>query len=72
MFLQVLVYIDYEHFYLEISAIGHINKAIDEGDPAKTAEALLLPTAKLQGVKGTYAWHYQDVLKNAKTLKCQV
>ncbi|XP_066469556.1 ras GTPase-activating-like protein IQGAP2 isoform X2 [Tiliqua scincoides] len=54
-----------------ISAIDHINKAIDEGDPTKTAEALLLPPAKLQGVRGASAWHYQDVLKNAKALKCQ-
>ncbi|KAJ6669822.1 hypothetical protein lerEdw1_000371, partial [Lerista edwardsae] len=54
-----------------VAAIGHINKAIDEGDPTKTVEELMVPTAKLQGVKGAYAWHYQDVLANAKTLKCQ-
>lgn len=55
-----------------IVAIGHINEAIDQGDPTKTVEALLLPTAKLHGVKEANAQHYQDVLKNAKTLKCQV
>ncbi|CAI5787416.1 GTPase-activating IQGAP2 isoform X2 [Podarcis lilfordi] len=54
-----------------IVAIGHINEAIDQGDPTKTVEALLLPTAKLHGVKEANAQHYQDVLKNAKTLKCQ-
>ncbi|KAF7250318.1 Ras GTPase-activating-like protein IQGAP2 [Varanus komodoensis] len=55
-----------------IIAIGCINEAIDRGDPTKTVEALLLPTAKLHGVKEANAYHYQEVLKNAKTLKCQV
>ncbi|KAJ7335864.1 hypothetical protein JRQ81_013805 [Phrynocephalus forsythii] len=54
-----------------VLAISHINEAIDQGDPTKTIEALLLPTAKLHGVKEENMWHYQDVLKNAKALKCQ-
>lgn len=54
-----------------IVAVGLINEAIDQGNPAKTLEALLLPTVKLQNVRAANAWHYQDVLKNAKTLKCQ-
>ncbi|XP_053155851.1 ras GTPase-activating-like protein IQGAP2 isoform X2 [Hemicordylus capensis] len=54
-----------------IVAVGHINEAIDRGDPRKTVEALLLPTAKLHDVKEENAHHYQDVLKNAKILKCQ-
>lgn len=58
--------------FLGIVAVGLINEAIDQGNPAKTLEALLLPTVKLQNVRAANAWHYQDVLKNAKTLKCQV
>ncbi|XP_072848768.2 ras GTPase-activating-like protein IQGAP2 isoform X1 [Pogona vitticeps] len=54
-----------------VVAIGYINEAIDQGDPTKTVDALLLPTAKLHGVKEANAQHYQDVLKNAKVLKCQ-
>uniref|UniRef100_A0ACB8EPY6 Ras GTPase-activating-like protein iqgap2 n=1 Tax=Sphaerodactylus townsendi TaxID=933632 RepID=A0ACB8EPY6_9SAUR len=53
-------------------AVGLINEAIDHGDPTKTLEALLLPAVKLQNVRTANAWHYQDVLKNAKTLKCQL
>nr|XP_008101137.1 PREDICTED: ras GTPase-activating-like protein IQGAP2 [Anolis carolinensis] len=54
-----------------IVAIGHINEAIDVGDPRRTVEALLLPTAKLHEVKEENAWHYQEVLRNAKADKCQ-
>ncbi|XP_019373263.1 PREDICTED: ras GTPase-activating-like protein IQGAP2 isoform X5 [Gavialis gangeticus] len=54
-----------------IVAIGHINEAIDQGDPEKTVETLLLPTAKLQDVKPTNARHYQDVLYHAKAQKCK-
>uniref|UniRef100_A0ABM5FTN1 Ras GTPase-activating-like protein IQGAP2 isoform X1 n=1 Tax=Pogona vitticeps TaxID=103695 RepID=A0ABM5FTN1_9SAUR len=54
-----------------VVAIGYINEAIDQGDPTKTVDMLLLPTAKLHGVKEANAQHYQDVLKNAKALKCQ-
>uniref|UniRef100_A0A7M4DV25 IQ motif containing GTPase activating protein 2 n=1 Tax=Crocodylus porosus TaxID=8502 RepID=A0A7M4DV25_CROPO len=54
-----------------IVAIGHINEAIDQGDPEKTVETLLLPTAKLQDVKPPNARHYQDVLYHAKAQKCK-
>ncbi|XP_064356639.1 ras GTPase-activating-like protein IQGAP2 isoform X7 [Dromaius novaehollandiae] len=54
-----------------IVAIGHINEAIDQGNPEKTLETLLLPTAKLQDVKPVNARHYQDVLHHAKAQKCK-
>ncbi|NXN61784.1 IQGA2 protein, partial [Rynchops niger] len=54
-----------------IIAIGHINEAIDQGNPEKTLETLLLPTAKLQDVRPVNARHYQDVLHHAKTQKCK-
>ncbi|XP_051498000.1 ras GTPase-activating-like protein IQGAP2 isoform X3 [Apus apus] len=56
---------------LRIIAIGHINEAIDQGDPAKTLETLLLPTAKMQDVRPVNARHYQDVLHYAKAQKCK-
>ncbi|XP_059692451.1 ras GTPase-activating-like protein IQGAP2 isoform X5 [Haemorhous mexicanus] len=56
---------------LRIIAIGHINEAVDQGNPDKTLEALLLPTAKLQGVRPVNARHYQDVLHHAKAQKCK-
>uniref|UniRef100_A0A8C6X7B1 Uncharacterized protein n=1 Tax=Naja naja TaxID=35670 RepID=A0A8C6X7B1_NAJNA len=43
--------------------------AIDRGDPIRTIETLLFPTAKLQNVKEANAWHYQAVLNDAKTYK---
>ncbi|XP_005060807.1 PREDICTED: ras GTPase-activating-like protein IQGAP2 isoform X3 [Ficedula albicollis] len=52
-----------------IIAIGHINEAVDQGNPEKTLEALLLPTAKLQDVRPVNARHYQDVLHHAKAQK---
>ncbi|XP_074022964.1 ras GTPase-activating-like protein IQGAP2 isoform X2 [Numenius arquata] len=52
-----------------IIAIGHINEAIDQGNPEKTLETLLLPTAKLQDVRPVNARHYQDVLHHAKAQK---
>uniref|UniRef100_A0A663N2A6 IQ motif containing GTPase activating protein 2 n=1 Tax=Athene cunicularia TaxID=194338 RepID=A0A663N2A6_ATHCN len=55
-----------------IIAIGNINEAIDQGNPEKTLETLLLPTAKLQDVKPVNARHYQDVLQHAKAQKCKV
>ncbi|XP_069736817.1 ras GTPase-activating-like protein IQGAP2 isoform X2 [Phaenicophaeus curvirostris] len=55
----------------KIIAIGHINEAIDEGNPEKTLETLLLPTAKLQDVRPVNARHYQDVLHHAKAQKCK-
>ncbi|XP_039219978.1 ras GTPase-activating-like protein IQGAP2 isoform X2 [Crotalus tigris] len=55
----------------KILAVGFINEAIDRGNPIRTLETLLFPTAKLQNVKEANAWHYQAVLNNAKTRKCQ-
>ncbi|XP_068523705.1 ras GTPase-activating-like protein IQGAP2 isoform X7 [Anas acuta] len=54
-----------------IIAIGHINEAIDQGNPEKTLETLLMPTAKLQDVRPENAKHYQDVLYHAKAQKCK-
>ncbi|XP_035748697.1 ras GTPase-activating-like protein IQGAP2 isoform X2 [Egretta garzetta] len=54
-----------------IIAIGHINEAIDRGNPERTLETLLLPTAKLQDVTPVNARHYQDVLHHAKAQKCK-
>ncbi|KGL92677.1 Ras GTPase-activating-like IQGAP2, partial [Charadrius vociferus] len=54
-----------------IIAIGHINEAIDQGNPEKTLETLLLPTAKLQDVRPLNARHYQDVLHHTKAQKCK-
>ncbi|XP_027527215.1 ras GTPase-activating-like protein IQGAP2 isoform X7 [Neopelma chrysocephalum] len=54
-----------------IIAIGHINEAVDQGNPEKTLEALLLPTAKLQDVRPANARHYQDILHHAKAQKCK-
>ncbi|XP_072715814.1 ras GTPase-activating-like protein IQGAP2 isoform X3 [Ciconia boyciana] len=54
-----------------IIAIGHINEAIDQGNPTRTLETLLLPTAKLQDVTPVNARHYQDVLHHAKAQKCK-
>ncbi|NXI36617.1 IQGA2 protein, partial [Galbula dea] len=54
-----------------IIAIGHINEAIDQGNPEKTLETLLLPAAKLQDVRRVNARHYQDVLHHAKAQKCK-
>ncbi|XP_010116518.1 PREDICTED: ras GTPase-activating-like protein IQGAP1, partial [Chlamydotis macqueenii] len=54
-----------------IIAIGQINEAIDQGNPEKTLETLLLPTAKLQDVRSVNARHYQDVLHYAKAQKCK-
>ncbi|XP_027738665.1 ras GTPase-activating-like protein IQGAP2 isoform X9 [Empidonax traillii] len=56
---------------LRIIAIGHINEAVDQGNPEKTLEALLLPTAKLQDVRPANARHYQDILHHAKAQKCK-
>ncbi|NWX14098.1 IQGA2 protein, partial [Aegotheles bennettii] len=54
-----------------IIAIEHINEAIDQGDPEKTLETLLSPTAKLQEVRPENARHYHDVLHHAKAQKCK-
>uniref|UniRef100_A0A452RMD5 IQ motif containing GTPase activating protein 2 n=1 Tax=Ursus americanus TaxID=9643 RepID=A0A452RMD5_URSAM len=55
-----------------IVAVGHINEAIDEGNPLKTLDTLLLPTAKIKNVDPDYAQHYQDVLYQAKSQKLMV
>uniref|UniRef100_A0A8C7UUS8 IQ motif containing GTPase activating protein 2 n=1 Tax=Oncorhynchus mykiss TaxID=8022 RepID=A0A8C7UUS8_ONCMY len=55
-----------------IIAIAEINEALSSGDPEQTLSALLLPTAKLQGVNPATAKHYHDVLQNIKLLICKV
>ncbi|XP_027719205.1 ras GTPase-activating-like protein IQGAP2 [Vombatus ursinus] len=50
-------------------AIELINKAIDEKNPEKTLESLLLPAAKLRNVNPDNAYHYQDILFNTKSEK---
>uniref|UniRef100_A0A8C4KV63 IQ motif containing GTPase activating protein 2 n=1 Tax=Equus asinus asinus TaxID=83772 RepID=A0A8C4KV63_EQUAS len=53
-------------------AVGYINEAIDEGNPLKTLDSLLLPTAKINYVDPGLAQHYQDVLSCAKSQKFMV
>ncbi|XP_075788420.1 ras GTPase-activating-like protein IQGAP2 isoform X4 [Pelodiscus sinensis] len=60
-----------EALKLRIVAVGHINEAIDQGNPGKTLETLLLPTAKLHDVNPINARHYQDVLHFSKVQKCK-
>uniref|UniRef100_A0A674E4J5 IQ motif containing GTPase activating protein 2 n=1 Tax=Salmo trutta TaxID=8032 RepID=A0A674E4J5_SALTR len=55
-----------------IIAISEINEALSSGDPNQTLSALLLPTAKLQGVNPAIAKHYHDVLQNTKLIICKV
>nr|XP_012807677.2 ras GTPase-activating-like protein IQGAP2 [Jaculus jaculus] len=52
-----------------IVAVGYINEAIDEGNPLKTLDTLMLPTAKIRDVDPSHAQHYQDVLYCAKSQK---
>uniref|UniRef100_A0AAQ5Z1G0 IQ motif containing GTPase activating protein 2 n=1 Tax=Amphiprion ocellaris TaxID=80972 RepID=A0AAQ5Z1G0_AMPOC len=54
-----------------IIAIAEINEALNSGDHQQTLAALLLPTAKLTGVKSATAKHYHDVLQYTKQLLCQ-
>uniref|UniRef100_A0A671R1I6 Ras GTPase-activating-like protein IQGAP1 n=1 Tax=Sinocyclocheilus anshuiensis TaxID=1608454 RepID=A0A671R1I6_9TELE len=56
----------------EIIAIAEINEALNSGDPEKTLAALLLPTAKLQGVNQANAKHYHNLLLSTKDLICKV
>uniref|UniRef100_A0A4W3GVR8 IQ motif containing GTPase activating protein 2 n=1 Tax=Callorhinchus milii TaxID=7868 RepID=A0A4W3GVR8_CALMI len=56
----------------KIIAVGCINDAVDEGDPNKTLEALLMPTAKLEATNPSLARHYQDVLHHIKQEKLAV
>uniref|UniRef100_A0A2K6ULI1 Uncharacterized protein n=1 Tax=Saimiri boliviensis boliviensis TaxID=39432 RepID=A0A2K6ULI1_SAIBB len=53
-------------------AVGYINEAIDEGNPSRTLETLLLPTANISDVDPAHAQHYQDVLYHAKSQKLGV
>uniref|UniRef100_A0A4W5MGS5 IQ motif containing GTPase activating protein 2 n=1 Tax=Hucho hucho TaxID=62062 RepID=A0A4W5MGS5_9TELE len=52
---------------LGIIAISEINEALSSGYPNQTLSALLLPTAKLQGVNPATAKHYHDVLQNTNS-----
>uniref|UniRef100_A0A672QEQ3 Ras GTPase-activating-like protein IQGAP1 n=1 Tax=Sinocyclocheilus grahami TaxID=75366 RepID=A0A672QEQ3_SINGR len=56
----------------EIIAIAEINEALNSGDPEKTLAALLLPTAKIQGVNPANAKHYHNLLLSTKDLICKV
>lgn len=58
--------------FLGIVAVGYINEAIDEGNPLKTVDGLMLPTAKIKAVDPELAQHYQDVLYQAKSQKLVV
>uniref|UniRef100_A0A8B9L7T0 IQ motif containing GTPase activating protein 2 n=1 Tax=Astyanax mexicanus TaxID=7994 RepID=A0A8B9L7T0_ASTMX len=51
-----------------VIAIAEINEALNSGDPEKTLAALLLPTAKIQGVNPDTAKHYHDLLLHTKEL----
>lgn len=53
-------------------ALGYINEAIDEGNPLKTLDTLLLPTANIRDVYPDCAQHYQDVLFHTKSQKLLV
>ncbi|MBN3322721.1 IQGA1 protein, partial [Atractosteus spatula] len=66
-----MVNIQVQEEHERIIAIGQINDALNAGDPEKTLEALLLPTAKLQGVNPKTARHYHDVLQDAKAEICK-
>uniref|UniRef100_A0A671R1D1 Ras GTPase-activating-like protein IQGAP1 n=1 Tax=Sinocyclocheilus anshuiensis TaxID=1608454 RepID=A0A671R1D1_9TELE len=55
-----------------VIAIAEINEALNSGDPEKTLAALLLPTAKLQGVNQANAKHYHNLLLSTKDLICKV
>uniref|UniRef100_A0A672QE84 Ras GTPase-activating-like protein IQGAP1 n=1 Tax=Sinocyclocheilus grahami TaxID=75366 RepID=A0A672QE84_SINGR len=48
-----------------------INEALNSGDPEKTLAALLLPTAKIQGVNPANAKHYHNLLLSTKDLICK-
>uniref|UniRef100_A0A8C2Z8G7 IQ motif containing GTPase activating protein 1 n=1 Tax=Cyclopterus lumpus TaxID=8103 RepID=A0A8C2Z8G7_CYCLU len=52
-----------------IGAIGLINEALDEGDPAKTLSMLQNPSAKLSDVDPSVAQHYHDKLLEARREK---
>ncbi|KAM4051499.1 ras GTPase-activating-like protein IQGAP2 isoform 2-T2 [Anomaloglossus baeobatrachus] len=54
-----------------IIAIGIINEALEQGNPDNTLQTLLAPSAKLHAVSPENAWHYHDVLQQAKVQKCK-
>ncbi|XP_030647761.1 ras GTPase-activating-like protein IQGAP2 isoform X2 [Chanos chanos] len=54
-----------------VIAIAEINEALNYGDPEKTLAALLLPTAKLQGVNPALAKHYHDLLQHTRENLCK-
>uniref|UniRef100_A0A672QEH4 Ras GTPase-activating-like protein IQGAP1 n=1 Tax=Sinocyclocheilus grahami TaxID=75366 RepID=A0A672QEH4_SINGR len=54
-----------------VIAIAEINEALNSGDPEKTLAALLLPTAKIQGVNPANAKHYHNLLLSTKDLICK-
>lgn len=54
-----------------VIAIAEINEALHSGDPEKTLAALLLSTAKLQGVKAANAKHYHNLLLTTKDHICK-
>ncbi|KAI4875487.1 hypothetical protein NFI96_030041 [Prochilodus magdalenae] len=54
-----------------VIAIAEINEALNSGDPEKTLAALLLPTAKIQGVNPATAKHYHDLMLHIKDLICK-
>ncbi|XP_069818869.1 ras GTPase-activating-like protein IQGAP2 isoform X1 [Dendropsophus ebraccatus] len=54
-----------------IIAIGIINEALEQGVPENTLQALLAPSAKLQSVLPENAWHYHDLLQQARVQKCK-
>uniref|UniRef100_A0AAR2K963 IQ motif containing GTPase activating protein 2 n=1 Tax=Pygocentrus nattereri TaxID=42514 RepID=A0AAR2K963_PYGNA len=62
----------HEEHERKVIAIAEINEAMNSGDPEKTLAALLLPTAKIQGVNPETAKHYHDLLLHTKDLICKV
>ncbi|XP_024151264.1 ras GTPase-activating-like protein IQGAP1 [Oryzias melastigma] len=64
---QVNLAVHEEH--ARIAAIGQINEALDEGDPAKTLDMLLNPSAKLTDVDPSIALHYHNKLLEARREK---
>jgi len=59
-------------FLAEITAIGHINEAIDRNNPRETLACLKLPSAGLQFVNDKQMIHYQQLLAQIKSEKAEV
>ncbi|TNN47492.1 Ras GTPase-activating-like protein IQGAP1 [Liparis tanakae] len=68
----VLVLVQVQILNKRIAAIGLINEALDEGDPAKTLSMLQNPSAKLSDVDPTVAQHYHDKLLEARREKAHI